>query len=84
MIRRGKSIVERGEATLARRMEKIEEAKKRRKIEGDTTRYATNARLDVTGWDEHLKGFDWEQLMQMIRSAVVKEPERQPHGFEEN
>jgi len=42
-------MVERGEAALDGRLEEIEEAKKRKEIEGNTNRYITNAWLDVTG-----------------------------------
>jgi len=80
-------MVERGEAALDRRLGEIEEAKKRKEIEGNVSRYVTNGWLDVTGWDEHLKGFDREQLIELIRPAVGEEPEpplqRQPQGFEE-
>ncbi|KAJ9634928.1 hypothetical protein H2199_008792 [Coniosporium tulheliwenetii] len=54
-------------------------------MEGDTNRYVTNAWLDVTGWDEHLKGFDREQLIELVRPAVREEPEpqQQPQDLEE-
>jgi len=46
-----------------------DEVRKKREIEGNSSRYQLNPWLDFTGWEDHLKGFEKESILSIIRPA---------------
>jgi len=51
-------------------MRKSDEIEKKRGIEENRSRYQLNAWLDFVGWEGHLKGFEKETILSIIRPAI--------------
>ncbi|RYE02645.1 MAG: hypothetical protein EOP33_10005 [Rickettsiaceae bacterium] len=65
---------------LEERMHQSDEVRKKREIEGNSSRYQPNAWLDFTGWEDHLKGFEKESILSTIRPASDEVREKVDDG----
>jgi len=65
---------------LEERIRRSDEVRKKREIEGNSSRYQPNAWLDFTGWEDHLKGFEKESILSTIRPASDEVREKVDDG----